>query len=84
VPPAQAVPQLPQFALSLLVSTHAPVQLVRPVAHVVAHVPPLQTCPAAHAFPQPPQFAGSLAGSLHLPEQSSVPVGHAQPDDPHV
>ena len=47
-PLPQTVPHVPQFALSDLVSTHAPLHEVSAVlppspAHVAAHVPLLQT-----------------------------------------
>ena len=38
-----AVPHAPQLALSLWRSTHAPMQAMRPVVHIVWHVPELHT-----------------------------------------
>jgi hypothetical protein len=38
-PALQAVPHAPQFDASLFRFTHEPVQLVCPLAQVVAHVP---------------------------------------------
>jgi hypothetical protein len=75
------VPHAPQFAPSLVVSTHAPEQSVRPVPQpLVEHAPDEQTSPVAHAFAQLPQFAGSLPVSTQAPPQSIVPAGqvHAE------
>jgi hypothetical protein len=74
VPPVQAVPQVPQLPLSEVVSTHAPLQSVRPAPHVAAHAPALHTSPPVHAFPQPPQFAGSDVESTHAPEHTTKPA----------
>ena len=72
-----AVYPQPQFISSLLVSTHAPAQSVRPVPQPLAlHVPAEQASPAAHATPQPPQFAGSLVVSTHAPAHSVSPAPH--------
>jgi hypothetical protein len=61
------LPQPPQSAALVCVSTHAPPQFVSDGSHVAPHAPRLQTCPLGHATPQPPQFAGSLCGSTHVP-----------------
>jgi hypothetical protein len=48
-PPMHVVPHVPQFALSLAVSTQALLQFVSPVPQAPAHAPEEQTSPAAHA-----------------------------------
>ena len=73
--PVHACPQLPQFARSLPVVTHVPLQSVVPGGHDIArHVAPMQTCPEAQTVPHAPQFAGSVDTSNPLsttPSQSS-------------
>lgn len=52
----QTVPQVPQFAALLAVSTHAPLQSVgAPTGQLEMHAPPEQVCPTAQGRPQPPQ-----------------------------
>jgi hypothetical protein len=75
LPPAQCTPQLPQFRLSLVASTHAPLQSVSPAAHMDAQPAWLQTSPGWQALPQPPQWNGSLSVSTQFPEQATVPAG---------
>jgi hypothetical protein len=74
---AQAIPQPPQLAELLLVSTQEPLQSVKPVAHPAAHVPALHTW-APHELPQLPQFATSELRLTHLPLQGSKPTSHTQ------
>jgi hypothetical protein len=61
---AQAIPQPPQFATSLEVSTQAPLQAKSPAAHSKPHLPAthvaLAFSGAAQAFEQAPQWAGSV------------------------
>ena len=57
IPAAHAVPQVPQFFASEVVSTHVPEQ----VATAHPHVPFRHCCPAAQVFPHAPQLAMSLA-----------------------
>ena len=66
--PAQVVPQPPQFAGSVLVSVHVPVQTVRPVPHVHALATHL---PAPHDFPHVPQLSGSVVLSVQSPAHAS-------------
>jgi len=74
VPPVQAWPQVPQLALSEVVSTHAPVQSVRPEPHEPAQRPELHTSPDAHAWPQVPQLAGSELTSTQADEHTMNPA----------
>jgi hypothetical protein len=68
-PPAQtpSVPQLlrqaPQFAASVIRSTHAPLHGV--VVGPQPQRPSVQTAPAAQRTPQRPQFAASVIRSAH-------------------
>jgi hypothetical protein len=71
LPPAQAVPQVPQLELSVWVSTQAPLHAVWPVAQLVAHEPLEQTSADVQAVPQAPQLAGSAWVFTHCPLQSS-------------
>ena len=80
----QTFPQLPQFALSFEVSTHALPHVVFGGGHVVVHAPDEQTFGAAQSEPQPPQFAGSVLVSTHFPPQSVVPPVHAHAPETHV
>jgi hypothetical protein len=59
VPATQAVPHLPQFALSVLVSTQAPLQSVEPAPQEKPHVLLLHTSPVGHLLPQEPQLSES-------------------------
>src|SRR5262245_57755471 len=73
-----ALPQLPQFAWSLLVSTHAPLQGVSPVAHVAEHTPRLHTWPPGQTVPHIPQLVGAVASTAQVPLQSTVYAGQPQ------
>jgi hypothetical protein len=79
---AHPLPQLPQFLLSLCVSTHEPKQFIddEPV-QLGAHVPELHTSSAAHALPHDPQFAGSCIVSAQNDES---PVEHIMSGAAHV
>jgi hypothetical protein len=84
------VPHAPQFASSVPRFTHAPEQLVSPVAHDAVHAEALQTWPAAHAIAHPPQCIGSERVSTHAPAQLvciaaqlHVPLTHVAPPE-HV
>jgi hypothetical protein len=72
---AQAMPQPPQLAESLFVSTHEPPQSVSPVAQPAAHVPALQTC-VPQDLPQLPQLPTSDPRSTHVVPQRSSPTSH--------
>jgi hypothetical protein len=78
VPPMHAMPQPPQFRLSVMPSTHAPVQSVSPGAHMEAQALWLQTSPGWHGMAQPPQWNGSLPISTQVPAQVVVPAGQVQ------
>ena len=52
-PAAQEAPHEPQWFTSLVVSTHAPLQLVLPKAH--EQLPPVQVAPPWQVVPQAPQ-----------------------------
>src|SRR5207237_1025609 len=71
---AQALPQAPQFARSVLGLTQAGPHAVSPFGH--AHAPAAQNWPIGHALPQPPQFAASVAVLTHCPPQSMRLAGH--------
>ncbi len=73
----QLVPHAPQWLGSLLRSTHAPPQSVRPAEQLVAHAPVEQTEPPEHAAPHAPQFAGSFARATQAPPHRVV-AGTAQ------
>jgi len=64
----QAVPHLPQFAVSVPRFTHEPLQLVW-VPHSVVHEPPLHTMPAPQTLAQLPQCLVSDCKSMQeLPQ----------------
>jgi len=73
-PPVQAFPQLPQFALSELVSVQVPSHMVCPSGQV--HDPFVQICPSPQTFPQLPQLPASVCVSAHPPSQQD-------PKEPH-
>jgi hypothetical protein len=77
-PPAHAVPQAPQFLLSVDRSTQVVPQSVSPVSQVPLHAPATQVVPRMQRMPQPPQFAGSVSVSVHDAPQRIVPVPHEQ------
>lgn len=80
----QVFPHAPQSLPSDWRSTHALLQLVRPVPHDPAHVPALQTGePPLHCVPQAPQSFGSVAVSTHAPLHEVSPAGHPQDPDAH-
>ena len=70
------VVQVPQANGSVFKSTQALLQLVRPEAQTVVHLPNEQTWPEEHLVPQPPQLLTSLWVSTHAPEHSVVLLGH--------
>jgi hypothetical protein len=73
-PLAHATPHWPQSKGSDVTSTHAPAQLVSPVAHVVVHAPREQTSPATHVVPHAPQLLGSPCVSVQTPWQRRPPL----------
>jgi hypothetical protein len=60
LPAPQGLPQAPQLAGSIRVSTQTPVQLVRPVAQTSWQAPAAQVYPEPQAWPQDPQLARSV------------------------
>ena len=72
---AQAVPQAPQFARSVVRSRQLSEHSVRPTPHDVSHRPRLQTSPGTHALPHAPQLEGLLAVLTHLSSQHTSPLG---------
>jgi hypothetical protein len=59
-PAGHALPQAPQFALSVARSRQVPPQLVSDVPQNTSQRPSVQTCPAEHTLPQVPQFSLSI------------------------
>jgi hypothetical protein len=55
----QALPHVPQFALSDVVSRHTPLQICFPAGHT--HALATHDSPGRQALPQEPQFAESVA-----------------------
>jgi hypothetical protein len=53
----QTVPQVPQFEVSFLTSTHEPSQFSVPLAHATTHWPPVHTCPVPQRTPHLPQLS---------------------------
>jgi hypothetical protein len=64
-----AWPHAPQFATSLAVSTHWPLQAVCSDKHVEMHCPPVQAVVAGQEVPHAPQLALSDARFTHSPLQ---------------
>jgi hypothetical protein len=76
VPPAQALPHMPQFVLLESKSTQAPLHSVNPTPQFPLQRPAEQTSPIMHIVPQVPQFMGSLLKSTHVPLHAICPIGH--------
>jgi hypothetical protein len=84
--------QVPQFAASLDVSTHVPLQSVWPAGQFAAlalQTPLSQVSPVAQAFPQLPQCAVAAARFTHCDPQATVLPAHccgveASVSDPSV
>jgi hypothetical protein len=56
--PAQTLLHVPQFDVSVSVTTHEPLQSVVPAAHPVSlHIPLAHTSLPLHAMPHMPQFS---------------------------
>jgi hypothetical protein len=78
-PAPQVLPQAPQLATLVWVSTHAPLQLtVPPVQPPRMHTPPAQTVPRMHGLAQPPQLLASACTSTHAPPHEVSPLLQAQ------
>jgi hypothetical protein len=73
--------QLPQWARSLFVSVHWPLQSSWPDGQPSTHVPLEHTCSLLHVTPQPPQLSLSLSRFTHCAPQLEKP---ALQDTPHV
>jgi hypothetical protein len=78
----QLLPQPPQFALSVLVSTQKPLQSMKPETQLVLHVPPEQAVGPRQRLPQPPQLALSVLSSTQLPLHSVSPPMQLWPQLP--
>src|SRR5665213_570172 len=81
-PVVQALPQLPQFAESEVVSMHVvlPVHRTRPV--VQAQLPLWQVLSLEQAFPHVPQLELSVAGVMQVAPHKRVPVAQVGPPVP--
>jgi hypothetical protein len=82
-PAAQAAPQAPQLAGSLVVSTQAPAQSWKPACEQ-EHLPPWHSSSWLQAFPHWPQLETSVLGSRQTPLQSRSPgpQTHWLPEQP--
>jgi hypothetical protein len=78
LPPEQVVPQVPQLAVSDLVSTHRFAHRVSDAPQVAAQTPTEQTWPAAQALVHEPHRVGSLLTSTQVPPQSRRPGSQTQ------
>jgi hypothetical protein len=72
-PAGHAVPHAPQLLGSRCKLTHARLQSVRPLAHIIWQVLVEQTSPFGHGLPHAAQFFGSDVVSTQVPPQL-VPV----------
>ena len=79
---SQTFPQEPQFCVSLLVSTQAPLHGFVPSAQLSEQTPLEQTSLPLHMLPQPPQLVGSLLVSTQAPPQRAVPPEQRNPHSP--
>ena len=68
----QVFPHVPQLYLSLLESTHVPLQNARPTGH--KHIPLKQLLPRGQIFPHDPQLFKSKLVSVHVPLQRNIPT----------
>jgi len=82
-PRAHTWPHIPQFALSVSVSTQRPLHKAEPLGQLVWQVPATQTLPTAQASPQPPQLARSESVETQKPEQIVWVAGQVRlPESP--
>ena len=77
------MPHAPQLPVSLVKSTHAPLQFVSiappSVVQSSAHIPFRQSgAVAGQTLPQPPQLVGELCVAVQTPPQSVPPFGQRQ------
>lgn len=77
VAPAQALPQVPQLAASVAVSTHVAPQTTWPPGQ--AHDPAWQVVPPVQALPQAPQLAALVCRSTQAPPQLVRPAAQQTP-----
>ncbi len=77
------MPQVPQFALSLLRLTQAPLQMSG-MLEGHAHAPAVHVAPVGHLVPHAPQLPVSVFRSAQVPLQSVLPVPHTQAPAVHV
>lgn len=78
---AQAVPQAPQFALSVARFTHVPPHDTCPDGH--SHAPAAHAVPPEHLTPHAPQLALSPVVSTHAPPHETRPTGQAAMQRPN-
>jgi hypothetical protein len=74
---AQAWPQVPQFALLVVTSTHVPLHCIWPATEQL-QLPPLQVAPPVHIVQLVPQWAESVSELHELSEHLVVPLGHIE------
>lgn len=85
-PTSQIVPQVPQFAVSVCVSTQVPSHSVSPGQGSTIQVATMHSSPTSQIAPQEPQFALSVCVSTQAPPHS-VSLGRQLPvqvPDTHV
>jgi hypothetical protein len=74
-----ALPQLPQFCVSVDTLRHLPLHATKPVSHANPQVPPVHLALPCAGTPQPApqveQLLGSVVRSVHCPPQLVCPVG---------
>jgi hypothetical protein len=81
-PLAQALPQPPQLAGSLVVVTQAEPHKVVPPAQVTPHLLAEQACPVAQGVVQLPQYAESLVMLTHEVPHLVVPPAQTKLQTP--
>jgi hypothetical protein len=86
---SQTAPHIPQCALLVLVSTHAPEQLLWPIAQPLAHIPVIASqlgVAPEHTRPHVPQLDGEESEASQpfaaLPSQSAKPAAHESAQRP--
>jgi len=77
-----AMVQSPQCAGEAVVSTQAPLQLVRPPSQMSEHLPAEQTLPTGHTLSHDPQRPGSLRMSTHAPSHALSGASQLTPHTP--
>jgi hypothetical protein len=74
-PPVQAMPQPPQFWLSLMGLVQAPLHEISSTAQLVEQLPIKQRSEAEQTLPQAPQLLRSVVTSSQLLPHCCVPAG---------